>query len=89
MSKMKIYELAKELDKSSKELMEFLAEKNVEAKSHMSSLEDETVDMVKKAFGKQEKADELKKDEAPKKKNIVHVFRPQNTRDGAKAGSRM
>ena len=89
MSKMKIYELAKELDKSSKELMEFLAEKNVEAKSHMSSLEDETVDMVRKAFGKQEKADELKKDEAPKKKNIVHVFRPQNTRDGAKAGTRM
>ena len=89
MSKMKIYELAKELDKSSKELMEFLAEKNVEAKSHMSSLEDETVDMVRKAFGKQEKADELKKAEAPKKKNIVHVFRPQNTRDGAKAGTRM
>lgn len=33
MSKMKIYELAKELNKSSKELMEFLAEKNIEAKA--------------------------------------------------------
>lgn len=52
MSKMKIYELAKELNKSSKELMKFLAEKNIEAKSHMSSLEDETVDMVKNAFKK-------------------------------------
>ena len=62
MSKMKIYELAKELNKSSKELMEFLAEKNIEAKSHMSSLEDETVDMVKNALKKPEK------EETPKKK---------------------
>ena len=82
MSKMKIYELAKELNKSSKELMEFLAEKNIEAKSHMSSLEDETVDMVKNALKKPEK------EETPKKKNIVHVFRPQNSRDGGKVGSR-
>ena len=80
MSKMKIYELAKELNKSSKELMEFLAEKNIEAKSHMSSLEDETVDMVKNALKKPEK------EETPKKKNIVHVFRPQNSRDGGKVG---
>ena len=30
MSKIKVYELAKELGKTSKELMEFLAEKNIE-----------------------------------------------------------
>ena len=32
MSKIKIYELAKELDKPSKELVEFLNKKDVEAK---------------------------------------------------------
>ena len=41
MSKIKVYELAKELGKSSKELMEFLADRKIEVKSHMSALEDE------------------------------------------------
>ena len=80
MSKIKVYELAKELGKTSKELMEFLAEKNIEVKSHMSALEDEDTEMLRKAFGK-------KKEEGPKKKNIVHVFRPQNLRD-SKPGNR-
>ena len=82
MSKIKVYELAKELDKHSKELIEFLGTKNIEVKSHMSTLEDSDVQMLKNEFSKSREA----KEEAPKKKNIVHVFRPQNTRDGAKAG---
>ncbi len=81
MSKIKVYELAKELDRSSKDLMEFLADKNIEVKSHMSSLEDDDAQMLRKAFGKK-KEEATKKEEAPKKKNIVHVFRPQNSRDG-------
>ncbi len=109
MSKMKVYELAKELGKSSKELLEFLGEKNIEVKSHMSSIEAGDVAFVKKAFGgkaetaktdksaeaapkaeAEKKAAEAPKAEpsAPKKKNIVHVFRPQNTRDGGKGGNR-
>ena len=58
MSKIRVYELAKELDRSSKELMEFLAEKNITVKSNMSSLEEEETQMLRKAFGK-------KKEEAP------------------------
>ncbi len=81
MSKIRVYELAKELDRSSKELMEFLADKNRGVKSNMSSLEDEEAQMLRKAFGKK-KEEVPKKEEAPKKKNIVHVFRPQNSRDG-------
>lgn len=50
MAKMKIYELAKEIDKTNKEILSFLAEKGIEAKSHMSTIEEETVEMVKKAF---------------------------------------
>ena len=40
MAKIKVYELAKELNVSSKEVVEFLGEKNIEVKSHMSSLEE-------------------------------------------------
>ncbi len=115
MSKMKVYELAKELGKSSKELLEFLGEKNIEVKSHMSSIEDREISLVKKAFGgksaatnvggpseaaaraqAEKRTEETQKEESaskteaalPKKKNIVRVFRPQNTRDGGKGGSR-
>ena len=47
MSKIKIYELAKELDKPSKELVEFLNKKDVEAKTHMSTIDEAEADMVK------------------------------------------
>ena len=46
MSKIKIYELAKELDKPSKELVEFLNKKDVEAKTHMSTIDEAEADMV-------------------------------------------
>ena len=52
MSKIKVYELAKELDRSSKDLMEFLADKNIEVKSNMSSLEDDDAQMLRNAYGK-------------------------------------
>ena len=75
MSKIKIYELAKELDKPSKELVEFLNKKDVEAKTHMSTIDEAEADMVRKAFAPKadaEKAEEEKSD-APKKKKIVQV----------------
>ena len=87
MSKIKIYELAKELEVSSKEVLEFLSKKNIEVKSHMSSIEDVEAKDVRNAFAKPEKPAE-KAEEAPKKKNIVHVFRPQNTQNGARSGAR-
>ena len=52
MAKQKIHELAKELNKSSKEVMDFLNKNGVEVKSHMSSIEDTQIDMVKKEFAK-------------------------------------
>ena len=48
MSKIKIYELAKELDKPSKELVEFLNKKDVEAKTHMSTIDEAEADIVRK-----------------------------------------
>ena len=90
MSKIKIYELAKELDKPSKELVEFLNKKDVEAKTHMSTIDEAEADMVRKAFAPKadaEKAEEEKSD-APKKKKIVQVFRPQNTQSGGRQGGK-
>ena len=59
MSKIKIYELAKELDVPSKDVIEFLTEKNIEVKNHMSTLEDSEADMTRKALAKR-KAPEAK-----------------------------
>lgn len=99
MSKVKIYELAKELDVPSKDLMTFLGDRNVEVKSHMSSIEEGEVKMVREHFqksqspspaespqAKEEKTEEKRVAEAPKKKSIVHVFRPQNSKSGGRQG---
>ena len=77
MTKMRVHELAKTLDKTSKEVIEFLRSQDVAVASHASSLEDEHVEMVKAKFANKP---EEKPAEAPKKKNIVQVFRPQNSR---------
>ncbi|MDO4451780.1 MAG: translation initiation factor IF-2 [Lachnospiraceae bacterium] len=78
MSKSRVYELAKELNKSNKELLDFLKAKEIEVKNHMSSLSDEQVQMVKGAFGGNKVKSEG--EDAQKKKNIVQVFRPQNSK---------
>ena len=89
MTKMRVHELAKELGVDNKDLMEALKKKDVEVKSHMSSLEDNVVADLKKEFGKSagaEKAGE-KKEEAPKKKTIMQVFRPQNAKTSGRGSS--
>ena len=50
MAKMKVYELAKELDKSSKDIMNYLKEQGVEVKSHMSNLEDRDIVLINNKF---------------------------------------
>lgn len=96
MSKMRIYELAKELGKDNKEIVDYMLKKGVDVKSHMSMLEDEHVAMARqeiKPTPVQPKAAEPKAQpkeegaadengEAPKKKNISMVFRSQNSRTG-------
>ena len=69
MAKFKVYELAKELDKSSKDVLTFLQEKGVEVKAAQSSVDDAAADMVRKHFGASAqpvKAAEAPKAEAPK-----------------------
>ncbi len=94
MTKMRVYELAKELGMDNKELMDMLEKKNVEVKTHMSSLEDDVVNDIRKNSKKgqdagksveaEKQADVKPAEEAPKKKNIVQVFRPQNSKSGGR-----
>lgn len=71
MAKMKVHELAKELEKQSKELIAFLQDKGYEVKAAQSSIEDEAIELVRKEFGSgTAKAAESKTEEAkaePKK----------------------
>ena len=92
MAKQKIYELAKELNKSNKEVMEVLSKNGIEVKSHLNAIEEEHVALVKKAFAPKAeapkaeapKAEEEKGEEAPKKKKIVALYNAQNSRGGVK-----
>ena len=89
MSKLRVYELAKELNKTNKEMLAMLKEKGIEVASHMSTLSDEQVDMMKKPAAVKKPAEvqpkkETEETEVPKKKNIVQVFRPQNTQNGGR-----
>lgn len=66
MSKIRVYELAKELEISSKKLITLLMEEfSVDVKNHMSVLEDEDVDLIKELLGTSEDGE---------KKNIVDVY---------------
>ena len=85
MSKLRVHEIARELDKTNKEVMDFLKSKNIDVKSHMSSLEDDHVSLIRSNLRKGNVAaastDSAKPaasaEEKPKKK-LIQVFRPQN-----------
>ena len=53
MGKMKVHELAKELNMQSKELVDKLVELKYDVKSHLSVLEDEDVAKIKKQLKKE------------------------------------
>mgnify|MGYP000128984368 CR=1 FL=1 len=58
MAKRRVYELARELNMTNRELIDKLQDFEVEVKSHMSSLEETTVNTVKeKLFGHKEKTE--------------------------------
>ena len=47
MGKVRVYELAKELNLESKKIIDFLSQKGVTVKNHMSVLEESQVDLVR------------------------------------------
>ncbi len=91
MAKMRIHELAKELDRQNKEILAFLQEKGIDVKSVSSSVEEETIALVKKHFTKNEEVKEEKPmaksgetgaEQPKKKKKIIIVGNPQNSKMG-------
>ena len=87
-NKIRVYELAKELNKTSKEVMSLLAEKNIEVTTHMATLEDNQADMIRAQAGqaKQETpktgdTPKASEDAKPKKKKFIVVHNPENSRD--------
>ena len=79
MGKMRVHELAKELGKENKDILEALEGLGVQVSSHMSTVDEEVCEKIKKKF---EKKDGAKEEGKPKKKNIIQVFRPQNSKTG-------
>ena len=64
MSKIKIYEYAKQIDKPSKELVEYLIEKGCDVKNHMSSIEDKEIAILDKKYKANETVEEPKAPQA-------------------------
>ncbi len=75
MAKLRVYELAEQMNKTNKEILSILKDKGIEVASHMSTLSDEQINAVKS---------EKTSEDTPKKKNIVQVFRPQNSQGGGR-----
>ncbi|WP_404459274.1 translation initiation factor IF-2 [Oceanobacillus kapialis] len=61
MSKMRVYEYAKKINKSSKDVINYLEELNVEVSNHMSTISPETVQKLDEKFVEKPKATEEKK----------------------------
>jgi translation initiation factor IF-2 len=78
MSKMRVHELAKELAKESKEIINILKEQGIEKKT-MSCVEDNEIALVKKALGIG--VEETKSEPQQEKKNITQVYNPQNSQN--------
>jgi len=104
MAKIKVHELAKELDMQSKDVLSFLQEKGIEAKAAQSSIDEEAAQLVRGAFGgkkasagteeaKKEsaketvKAEEAKKEapkkEAPKAEKVKEAEKKEETSEEA------
>ena len=65
MAKIKVHELAKELELQSKDILSFLQEKGIEAKAAQSSLEEDAAALVRKSLGHKKQAPAAEKTEAP------------------------
>ena len=77
LANIKINEIASELQVEAKDILAFVNENGVEAKTVQKSLEPEMEEKVRKAFGKKQKV-EAEAPKPKKKKRLIAVFHPQN-----------
>lgn len=81
MGKMKVHEFAKEISKTSKEIITVAQELGIEVKSHMSSLEEKDIEKIRKKLSGEKVENKSKKEEAKekdlKKENNPVIIRRQ------------
>ena len=79
MSKIRIYELAKQIEKDSMEIITKLKEFGVEVKSHMSSISEEDANRVKEAFaGNKNHDNKSVKEKKSDKKEDKKIEKPED-----------
>ncbi len=76
MAKVKVHELAKELEVQSKDILSFLQGKGIEAKAAQSSIDEDASQLVRKAFGKGAKS-VPERAEVPRKKESIKEGAPK------------
>ena len=100
MSKIRVHELARQLGRQNKEVIEVLKAQGIEVKSHMSNIDEASAANIKEKVNRMRKEQKRELDtpkteekvvtaaengEAPKKKkNIIRVYHAQNPSDGGK-----
>lgn len=91
MSKIRVYELSKELGISSKDLITLLQEEfSIEVKNHMSVIEDEDAELIKELLTEKKDAGEVKSEAAEDidKKDIVLEYEEKLNDEAAKIKSK-
>lgn len=103
MANIRVHELAKQINKDTKEIKRVLAEHGIEVKSHMSSVDEKAVTIVKKALGvveesavkveakakdMEKKPDRDKKPKAKKEEKKSHISQVYNPQNSVKSDRR-
>lgn len=87
MAKIRVYELAKELNISSKELINILLDEfGIKVKNHMSAIDEEDAELIKELFDenskKEEKSDLVEEYEKIENENVVKNIKKKKIRKG-------
>ena len=71
MANTRVYTLAKELGLDSKEFVKELEKEGIKVKSHMSTVDDETVELIMTLFKVEEKSSSSKKSSSKEETTVV------------------
>ena len=55
MAKMQVYEIAREVNKKSREIISFLNDNGINITSHMSNIDEKAINLIRKEFGSPKK----------------------------------
>ncbi len=73
MAKMRVHELAKQLDISNREMIQMLADQKIEVKSHMSTLTDDQVEQIMASRNKKEIPTETVRENGKERRDTNHM----------------